>query len=197
MIQLENKDKKEELCLHCNTKLNTTQRKYCSINCQIKYKENENLKSELEGLKETVAVYLGSLIREVVRVFGEKGRDVVKKAARKGGLWQGEKYIREHKVLTKGTKAAAEFFSGMSDVELFSVKTEIISDKKFHIKTNVCPYIKIWREMGIAKELPDFCVLATYYDLGLCQAFNPDLKINLARDMMRNSDHCVYEIYED
>ena len=35
------KDKKKELCLHCNTKLNTTQRKYCSINCQIKYKENE------------------------------------------------------------------------------------------------------------------------------------------------------------
>ena len=160
-------------------------------------KENESLKKELDGLKETVAVYLGSLIREVVRVFGDKGRETVKEAARKGGLWQGKKYIRENKVKLRGTRAAAEFFYNMSDVELFQVKTEVISDKSFNIKTNTCPYIKIWKEMGISEELPEFCVLATYYDLGLCQAFNPNLKINLPVDMMRGCDHCVYEFYED
>jgi hypothetical protein len=160
-------------------------------------KENENLNNEIEGLKETVAVYLGSLIREVVKDFGGKGKETVKEAARKGGLWQGQKYIRENNVKEKGTKAAADFFSSMSDVELFKVKTEMLSDKHFHIKTNVCPYIKTWKEMGIDKELPDFCILATYYDLGLCQAFNPDLKINLPVDMMRGCDHCVYELYED
>ena len=106
-------------------------------------KENEDLKGELEGLKETVAVYLGSLIREVVRDYGDKGKETVKEAARKGGLWQGQKYIRENNVKERGTKAAADFFSSMSDVELFRVRTEMISDKKFHIKTNVCPYIKM------------------------------------------------------
>ncbi len=160
-------------------------------------KENESLKSELEGLKETVAVYIGSLIRGTVKEFGEKGKEVVKEAARKGGLWQGQKYIRENKVQKKGTVAAAEFFGSMSDVELFKVKTEILSDKKFHIKTDVCPYIKIWKEMRIPEELPEFCILATYYDLGLCQAFNPDLKIDLKVDMMRGCDHCVYEFYEE
>ncbi len=160
-------------------------------------KENENLKSELAGLKETVAVYLGSLISETVKTFGDKGKEVVKEAARKGGLWQGNKYIKENKVKKKGTRAAAEFFGSMSDVELFNVSTEIISEKKFHIKTNVCPYIKIWREMGLDKQLPDFCILATYYDLGLCQAFNPELRINLPVDMLRGCDHCVYEFYEE
>ena len=160
-------------------------------------KENELLKNELAGLKETVAIYLGSLIRETVKVFGNKGREAVKEAARKGGLWQGKKYIRENNVTKKGTKAAAEFFSGMSDVELFQVKTKVLSDKKFQIITNVCPYIKIWKEMGIEKDVPDFCILATYYDLGLCQAFNPDLKINLPVDMLRGCDHCVYEFYEE
>ena len=44
---------------------------------------------------------------------------------------------------------------------------------------NVCPYIEHWRDMGIPEELPEFCILATYYDLGLAQAFNPDLEIEL------------------
>ena len=160
-------------------------------------KENENLKNELKGLKETVAVYLGSVISEVVEIFGDKGRETIKEAARKGGLWQGQKYIKENNVKSRGTKAAADFFSSMSDVELFQVKTEIISENKFNIKTNVCPYIKIWKDMGIAQKLPEFCILATYYDLGLCQAFNPKLKINLPVDMLRGCDHCVYEFYED
>jgi hypothetical protein len=160
-------------------------------------KENENLKNEIAGLKETVAVYLGSLITEVVGAFKDRGKEVVKEAARKGGLWQAQKYIKENKVQDTGTAAAANFFGSMSDVELFKVKTEIESDKKFHIKTNVCPYIKIWREMGIPERLPEFCILATYYDLGLCQAFNPKLKINLPLDMLRGCDHCDYEFYED
>ncbi|MCL5073031.1 MAG: L-2-amino-thiazoline-4-carboxylic acid hydrolase [Actinobacteria bacterium] len=160
-------------------------------------KENKNLKDELEGLKETVAVYLGSLIRELVQAFGDKGRELVKEAARKGGLWQGQKYIKEKNIQKRGTKAAAELFQSMSDVGLFEVKTEVISDKKFTITTNVCPYIKIWKEMGLAQDVPDFCILATYYDLGLCQAFNPDLKINLPVDMLRGCDHCVYEFIED
>jgi len=160
-------------------------------------KENENLKNELEGLKETVAVYLGSLISEVVSIFGDKGRELVKEAARKGGLWQGKKYIKDNKVKKRGTEAAAEFFGSMSDVELFKVKTEILSENKFNIKTSVCPYVKIWKEMGISKKLPEFCTLATYYDLGLCQAFNPRLKMNLPVDMLRGCDHCVYEFYED
>ena len=49
-------------------------------------KEDKSLEKEMEGLKETMAVYLGSLIREVVKEFGDKGREVVKEAARKGGL---------------------------------------------------------------------------------------------------------------
>lgn len=159
--------------------------------------ENKKLKEELEGLKETVAVYLGSLISEVVNVFGNKGKETVKEAARKGGFWQGSKYIKENKITEKGTKAAAGFFSSMSDVDLFDVKTEIISENKFNIKTNVCPYIKTWKEMGIDKKIPDFCILATYYDLGLCQAFNPKLKINLSQDMLQGCDKCIYEFYED
>jgi len=160
-------------------------------------KELNNVKHELDGLKETLAVYLGSLIREVVSIFGDKGKEVVKEAARKGGLWQGQKYIKENNIKGRGTVAAAEFFGSMSDVDLFKVNTEILSEKKFHIKTNVCPYIKIWKEMGIAEELPEFCILATYYDLGLCQAFNPKLKINLPVDMIRGCASCVYEFYED
>lgn len=160
-------------------------------------KENLKLKQELEGLKETVAVYLGSLISEVINVFENEGKEAIKEAARKGGLWQGNKYIKENKITERGTKAAADFFSNMSDVDLFEVKTEIISEKKFNIKTNVCPYIKVWKEMGIDKKNLDFCILATYYDLGLCQAFNPKLKINLPQDMLRGSGKCVYEFYED
>ena len=160
-------------------------------------KENENLKIELDGLKETVAVYLGSLITEVVKAFKDEGRETIKEAARKGGLWQAQKYIKDNNVKDTGTAAAASFFGSMSDVELFKVKTEIESDKKFHIKTNVCPYIKIWKEMGIPDQLPDFCRLATYYDLGLCQAFNPKLKINLPVDMLNGCDHCDYEFYEE
>ncbi len=158
--------------------------------------ENEKLKSELEGLKETVAVYLGSLILEVSKVFGKKGKEVIKEAARKGGFWQAKKYIKEKNIKDRGTKAAAEFFKNMSDVDLFDVKTDIIAENKFHIKTDVCPYIKIWKEMGIPEQLPDFCILATYYDLGLCQAFNPNLKINLNTDMIRGSNKCIYEFYE-
>jgi hypothetical protein len=165
----------------------------------LENKENEieSLKNELEGLKETVAIYLGSLIREVVKNFGNEGRELVKEAARKGGLWQGQKFIKEKNIQKRGIAAAAELFQNMSDVELFRVKTEIISDKKFTITTNVCPYIKIWKEMGLAQDVPDFCILATYYDLGLCQAFDPDLKINLPVDMLRGCDHCVYEFIED
>jgi hypothetical protein len=160
-------------------------------------KENEKLKNELTGLKETVAIYIGSLIGETVKKFGEKGKELVKEAARKGGLWQGQKYIREKNIQKRGTAAAAELFQNMSDVELFNVETEVMSDKKFTITTNVCPYIEIWKEMGLAQDIPDFCILATYYDLGLCQAFNPNLKINLPVDMLRGCDHCVYEFVED
>src|SRR4030042_6586008 len=88
-------------------------------------KENKKLKDELEGLKETVAVYLGSLIREVVQAFGDKGRELVKEAARKGGLWQGQKYIKEKNIQKRGTAAAAELFQDMSDVELFKEKKEV------------------------------------------------------------------------
>lgn len=163
----------------------------------MRNKEINNLKQELEGLKETAAVYLGSLIREVVKAFGDKGREVVKEAARKGGLWQGEKYIKDNKITERSTAAAAELFKNMSDVELFKIKTEIISDKKFTISTNVCPYIKIWKEMGIPGDIPDFCILATYYDLGLCQAFNPRLTINLPEDMIRGCNACLYEFIEE
>jgi hypothetical protein len=160
-------------------------------------KEVDAIKEELEGLKETVAIYLGSLIREVVKEFGDKGREVVKEAARKGGRWQGDKYIEDNDIKERGTKAAASLFGNMSDVELFKVRTKIFSDKKFQIITNVCPYIKIWKEMGIDKDMPDFCILATYYDLGLCQAYNPKLKIDLKKDMIRGCDECIYEFTEE
>jgi len=157
----------------------------------------KDLEKVIEGLKETVAVYLGSLIREVVEKFGDKGREAVKEAAKKGGLWQAKKFIKDNSIEERGTEAAAKLFENMSDVELFKVRTKIFSDKKFHIITNVCPYIKIWKEMGIDKEVPDFCILATYYDLGLCQAYNPKLSINLKKDMIRGSEECVYEFAEE
>ena len=158
--------------------------------------QEESMKQELEGLKETMAIYLGSLIREVVREFGDRGREVVKEAARKGGLWQGKKYIREKGITERGTKAFADFYNSMSDVELFKIKVEESTDKRFVIRTNVCPYIEYWREMGIDRDLPDFCILATYYDLGLAQAFNPKLEIELPEDMMRGNSHCVYVFKE-
>jgi len=152
----------------------------------------KNLELELEGLKETMAVYLGFLIKEFVKEFGDMGREVVKEAARKGGLWQGQKYIRDKGIREKGLKAFADFYNSMSDVELFRIKIEESSEKSFIIKTNICPYLKYWREMGVPEELPEFCILATYYDLGLAQAFDPNLEIELPEDMIRGSCNCVY-----
>jgi len=160
-------------------------------------RSSAELQKDLAGLKETMAIYLAALIREVVQAFGEKGREVVKEAARKGGLWQGEKYIREHGLRERGTKAFADFYGRMSDVELFEIRADEASDKRFVIRTNVCPYVGIWREMGLAEELPEFCILATYYDLGLAQAFNPKLKIRLPQDMLRGDCECVYEFVEE
>ena len=157
----------------------------------------EQLKDQIEGMKETTAVYIGSLIREVVKEFGDRGREVVKEGARKGGLWQGEKYIRENNIKERGTKAFADFFNSMSDVELFKIKVDESSEKECVIRTNVCPYIKYWKEMGINKELPEFCILATYFDLGLAQAFNPKLKIELLEDMMRGDSYCIYDFKEE
>jgi hypothetical protein len=159
---------------------------------KLKGESVESLKQELEGLKETMAVYLGSLITEVVKSFGDEGREAVKEAARKGGLWQGRKYIRENGIEERGTKAFADFYNSMSDVELFKIRIDESSDRQFVIRTNVCPYIEHWRDMGIPDELPEFCILATYYDLGLAQAFNPNLVIELPEDMMRGSCECVY-----
>ena len=152
----------------------------------------EKLKRELEGLKETMAVYLGSLITEVIQAFGEAGREVVKEAARKGGLWQGRKYIRENNVNERGIQAFADFYNRMSDVELFKIKVDELSGNRFVIRTDVCPYLKYWQEMGIPDSLPEFCVLATYYDLGLAQAFDPELTIELPEDMMRGNCECIY-----
>ncbi len=152
----------------------------------------EKLKQDLAGLKETMAIYLGSLITEVVRVFGERGREVVKEAARKGGLWQGQKYIWENKITDRGIRAFAAFYNGMSDVELFKIKVDESSHNRFIIKTNICPYISYWREMGITEMLPEFCVLATYYDLGLAQAFDPHITIELTEDMVRGNCECIY-----
>ena len=152
----------------------------------------EQLKDQIEGMKETTAVYIGSLIREVVREFGDRGREVVKEAARKGGLWQGEKYIRNNNIKERGTKAFADFFNSMSDVDLFKIKVDESSEEKCVVRTDVCPYIKYWKEMGINTELPEFCILATYFDLGLAQAFNPKLEIELPEDMMRDDPYCIY-----
>ncbi len=160
-------------------------------------KEDKSLEKEMEGLKETMAIYLGSLIREVVKEFGDKGREVVKEAARKGGLWQGKKYISDNNIKERGTKAVADFFGKMSDVELFKIKNEEATDKRYVLKTDICPYIEIWREMGIPEDLPDFCILATHYDLGLAQAFNPKLKIKLPEDMIRGSSSCTYVFEEE
>ena len=157
---------------------------------------NQELKQELEGLKETMAIYLGFLIKEIVKEFGNRGRKAVKEAARKGGLYQGTKYLKDHNVKTRGTKAFAEFFSSMSDVDLFKVKVDEATDKRCVIRTNTCPYINYWREIGIPEELPEFCVLATYYDLGLAQAFNPKLSIELPVDMMRGDCECRYIFVE-
>jgi len=156
----------------------------------------ESLEKEMAGLKETLAVYLGSLIREVVVKFGEEGKEVVREAALKGGLWQGKKFIKDNKIKARGTKAFADFFGGMSDVESFHIKNVEASDKRYVLKTNICPYIKIWREMGLPEDIPDFCIIATYYDLGLAQAFNPKLKIKLPEDMLRGKDFCTY-IFEE
>ena len=155
-----------------------------------------NLKKEIEGLKETMAVYLGSLIREVVQEFGDRGREIVKEAARKGGLWQGQKYIKENNITERGTKAFADFYNSMSDVELFEIRIDESTDRRFVIRTDVCPYLKYWKEMGLQEEIPEFCILATYYDLGLAQAFNPALKIELPEDMMRGACQCVYVFSE-
>lgn len=157
----------------------------------------EALEQEMEGLKETMAIYLGFLIKEVVKEFGDRGREVVKEAARKGGLWQGKKYIRDNKVKQRGTKAFADFYSSMSDVELFKIKVVESTDKRLVIKTNVCPYLKYWKEIGIPEELPEFCILATYYDLGLAQAFNPELQIELPEDMVRGDCNCLYVFKEE
>ena len=65
-------------------------------------KKIKELEKEIEGLKETVAVYLGSLISEVVKEFGDEGREVVKEAARKGGLWQANKFIKDNNIEERG-----------------------------------------------------------------------------------------------
>ena len=161
-----------------------------------KENQDQGLEQEMEDLKETMAIYLGFLIKEIVKEFGDRGREAVKEAARKGGLYQGKKYLKDNNVKERGTKAFAEFFSSMSDVDLFKVKVDEPTDKRCVIRTNTCPYIKYWKEIGIPEELPEFCVLATYYDLGLAQAFNPKLSIELPVDMIRGDCECEYVFVE-
>lgn len=154
--------------------------------------ENKSLKSTIKGLEETWGTIVGFLIKEVIKSFGKEGRKVVKEAMRNSGLWIGSKYIKNKKIKKKGIQAFANYFKDISDVEIFNVKIDESNDKKFVIRTYNCPYLKYWKELGIDKELPDFCSFTTAADLGIAQAFNKDIAIKLEKNMLIGDECCIY-----
>ena len=152
----------------------------------------EDLNKEIEVLKETFAVFVGFIIKDVVKKFGDEGRKTISDACRAAGLWQTKKYLEKSGVKEKGTKAFARHYMGIGDVSTFLPSVLELTEKRYVIKTDTCPYLKYWREMNLHKELPEFCDLACAWDEGTAKAFNPKLKLTLTKNMLKGDDFCVY-----
>lgn len=152
----------------------------------------ESLKQEIDVLKETFAVFVGFIIRDVVKRFEDEGRKTVSDACRKAGIWQAKRYMEKSRARERGTKAFARYHLGIGDVSIFVPSVLELTDKKYAIRTITCPYLKYWREIGLPKDLPEFCDLACAWDEGTAQAFNPKLKLTLTKNMLRGDDCCIY-----
>ena len=154
--------------------------------------ENKALKNTINSLEETWGIIVGNLVKAVIKDFGNKGRRTIKESMLESGLIMGDKYIRSKNIKNKDLKTFASYFNDISDVEIFDVKVDVLNNNEFTIRTKICPYLKYWKEIGIDKEVPDFCKFTTSADLGIARAFEKKITFNLKKNMLAGDNCCIY-----
>jgi hypothetical protein len=154
--------------------------------------ENKALKNTINSLEETWGIIVGNLIKAVIKDFGNEGRRTIKESMFKSGLILGDKYVRSKNIKKKDLKAFANYFNDISDVEIFKIKVDVLNNNEFTIRTKICPYLKYWKEIGIDKDVPDFCKFTTAADLGIAKAFDKKIAFKLKKNMLSGDDCCIY-----
>jgi hypothetical protein len=155
-------------------------------------KENDRLRRTVEGLEETWGLIVGFLIQHISKNLGKKANKVLKNAMIDCGLYIGKKYIEENRITEKGIAAFAMHFFKISDVEVFDIDVLENNGERFVIKTDNCPYLKYWKEMGADRAVPAFCDYTTSADRGIALAFDPRIKLKLLKNMLMGDACCIY-----
>ena len=167
------------------------------------YKEQvEYLENLLQSTIELWGAIVGLMVKGVVEKFGDEGKKVLEKASFEACKWQTKKFIEEEGIKERGTEALAKIAypaegSRLSDIGVFEIEHLELDDKKFSMKVTRCPYVKIWKALGITDSVPEICDVLTRGDEGISALFNPKLHMTLTKCMARGDPYCIYSWRED
>jgi hypothetical protein len=146
------------------------------------------------GMFESFGAVLAAFTKKIVESFGDEGRRAIVEASVEAFKWVGQQGVDRAGIKEKGIYALAKYAyptsgpSEMSDIGAYRLEPYRLDDNNFAIKVTHCPYMYIWKALGI----PEQCSLLTQSDTGVGMIFDPTLRMTLEKCMSTGDEYCVY-----
>ncbi len=149
-----------------------------------------NKDNEVKRFAKIMALLFYHLSKEVIDEFGERGRDVIKRAVEKFGTERG-KSIRE-KVVLRGKPLTMENLSKYYDMPLKSAweADTVTTEKTYDSKVYYCPFAEVW----LSKNAPEIGLLYCEQDIALMKAYNPDIEFKRPKNLLNGDGCCLFDV---
>ncbi len=146
------------------------------------------------GMFESFGAVLSTFTKKVIERFGDEGRKVIVDASIEAFRWVTQQELNRSGIKEKGIYALAKYAyptsgrSEMSDIGVYQLEPHRLDDNEFAFKVTHCPYMYIWKALGI----PEQCYFYTQGDTGVGIEFDPSLRMTLEKCMNSGDQYCIY-----
>ncbi len=157
-------------------------------------KANGKIDEIVDKMSRTMADLYYFMAKEVVDEFGDRGKDVIKRAVIKYGEFRGRK-IRE-RVLSKGLPLTVENLGKFYDLPLgYAWKSKKIKQEQnlLEKKVTYCPFAEEWKQLGGEELGLIYCL----QDEALRKAYNPDFIFKQFTNVLSGSRDCHTVLKQD
>lgn len=146
--------------------------------------------NSVERMARIMALLYYHLSKEIIDTFGDKGKEVVRRAINNFGTERGRQ-VRE-KVLAAGLEPNFENLSKFYDMPLKEAwqAEGAVTAEHYVSRITYCPFARLWREKG-AEELG---LLYCEQDRAMMEAFNEKVKFDRPTNMLTGAASCDFDV---
>lgn len=139
----------------------------------------------------------GLLIANVIRIYGQQGKDLIKKIAYEHGIVTGSGALRWVK---SSRKTVTELYNLLDQYLLdgwpdqYSKKITISEKRIIICCHNCCVHLKNWQKAGVSSK--DMCEISAAWVEGFCRAFSRTIEYKRKKSLAWGDPRCE-EVFQE